>query len=240
MPDALAKPRPKRRAKEAGTAVVETKPAVTGLKRLLAASCKGGVGKTGLARNIAVAAAQDGLRVIIIDTDEQRNIGDWLGVRPEAAKQVTPIAHVEADLNDIDRVLSEHNNYDLMIIDTPTAIEQNPAAVQQILLASDFVLVPTGTSKDDINSVSRWMRHVREQEVPCAYVLNRVRRNVGSLLRAKLTLQDSGPLCPFDIPLTEDFVTAGDNGLSVLELRNGAGSEEIRGLWKYIRAEMGL
>jgi len=100
--------------------------------------------------------------------------------------------------------------------------------------------VPTGTSKDDINSVSRWMRHVREQEVPCAYVLNRVRRNVGSLLRAKLTLQDSGRLCPFDIPLTEDFVTAGDNGLSVLELRNGAGSEEIRGLWKYIRVEMGL
>ena len=38
---------------------------------------KGGVGKSTLARSLAVAAARDGLSVLMIDMDSQQSVSQW-------------------------------------------------------------------------------------------------------------------------------------------------------------------
>lgn len=47
------------------------------MKTILIAAQKGGAGKTTLARNMAVAAAQDGKRVLCLDLDPQGSLRGW-------------------------------------------------------------------------------------------------------------------------------------------------------------------
>ena len=47
------------------------------MKTLVIAAQKGGAGKTTLARNLAVAAAQDGQRVLVLDLDPQQSLRAW-------------------------------------------------------------------------------------------------------------------------------------------------------------------
>jgi chromosome partitioning protein len=44
------------------------------MKQLLVLGPKGGVGKTTVVRNLAVAGVLSGLRVIVVDTDRQRTL----------------------------------------------------------------------------------------------------------------------------------------------------------------------
>lgn len=47
------------------------------MKTVLIAAQKGGAGKTTLARNLSVAAALDGLRVLCLDLDPQGSLRAW-------------------------------------------------------------------------------------------------------------------------------------------------------------------
>jgi chromosome partitioning protein len=61
-------------------------------------SQKGGSGKTTLAVHIAVAAQEDGERVVIIDTDLQKSATTWSDARQSDTPAVAPVA--AAVLND--------------------------------------------------------------------------------------------------------------------------------------------
>src|SRR3712207_660745 len=65
----------------------------SGVRRLLVSSPKGGTGKTTASRNLAVLAAQDGLRVAAVDFDPQQSLGHWWSRRPKAA---APVMYFEA------------------------------------------------------------------------------------------------------------------------------------------------
>ena len=60
----------------------------------IAISGKGGVGKTTLAALLAMAYAESGYRVIAADADPDGNLASALGVPPELARQITPIAEM--------------------------------------------------------------------------------------------------------------------------------------------------
>ena len=47
------------------------------MKTILIAAQKGGAGKTTLARNLSVAAAHDGLKVLCLDLDPQGSLRAW-------------------------------------------------------------------------------------------------------------------------------------------------------------------
>src|SRR3954471_16037088 len=49
---------------------------------LVCASGKGGTGKTTTALNLATIAAAVGLRVALIDMDDQRTLSEWHSMRP--------------------------------------------------------------------------------------------------------------------------------------------------------------
>ncbi len=61
----------------------------------IAISGKGGVGKTTLAGMLARQYAADGLPVLAIDADPDANLASSLGVPPEAAATISPIAEME-------------------------------------------------------------------------------------------------------------------------------------------------
>jgi chromosome partitioning protein len=207
-------------------------------KICLTSSPKGGVGKTGCSRNIAVAAAMDGKRVATLDLDPQKTLTRWWGKRPEEG--VVNIDHYACAIDEFEQALEAITDVDLVIIDTPTSVEEYLDTMKKLLLMSNFVLVPTGHTGDDKESVIPWMRTIRSYGRPSAFLLNRANRRTKSFRQAQKELLREGKLAPIEIPLLEDIHVAADSGLSVVEVNGMAGGEEFTAVWHFLRSEMGL
>lgn len=207
------------------------------VRRLLVTSPKGGVGKTGFSRNLAVSAAVSGLKVATVDLDEQRTLTHWWERRPE---ELSPIEHFVGNIADAQEILSAVIGFDLVVIDTPTAVERYPEEIKALILGADFILIPTQASLDDTESVSRWMQLVTSYGKPAAFVLNRVNRRARSFLDAKRRLNEVGRLCPIEVPQYEDVVGAAEIGVGVVEIRGAKGADDFSGVWTFVRNEMRL
>jgi chromosome partitioning protein len=206
------------------------------VRRLLVSSPKGGTGKTTASRNLAVLAAQDGLRVAAVDFDPQQSLGHWWSRRPKAAAPVTyfeAAAEMAADIGEID-------GHDLVVIDTPPGVEFQPAAIRALVKAAHFVLVPTNQYSPDLASVEEWMRFLKEEGAPAAYLLGNTHRRTKSFEDAKRRLVRSGRLCPIDVPHYEDIPATNELGIGIVEVKGGKGSDDYRGVWDFVRGELGL
>jgi len=207
--------------------------------RLVVAGPKGGIGKTTLSRNLAVAAAAEGLRVATLDLDPQRSLTNWYSKRPDKCVQFD---HFKGDMNESTireamAAISEEG-YDLLVVDTPPSVEDSPEGFKALAAVADLLLIPTSHTDDDLEVVRPWMRFVRSLGRPAAYVMNRVNARARAFVDAKAQLVDDGPLCPIEIPSYEDVPFTFGKGIGLVELKNGKGSEYIAGVWAYVRAEL--
>jgi len=84
------------------------------------------------------------------------------------------------------------------------------------------------------------MGFVRRTGRKAAFVLNRVNPRARSFVEAKSILVHDGSVCPIEVPTYEDIVTTSSQGIGLLELRGGKGTEYITGVWSFVRAEMGV
>jgi chromosome partitioning protein len=206
-------------------------------KRLLITGPKGGLGKTTLARTIAVCAAQDDLAVAIVDLDPQKSLLKWYARRPE---EMSRIELLDAGMEDA-KELMELDGYDLIIIDTPPGIEAYPAAIQDLTTGANLTLVPCGPSIDEWEIIIPWMQRItRLALIEPSYIMSRYTRTTLSAQDTKLKLSRNGRLCPIELPASEDIKRAGELGLGVSEIRRAYGSKEARGIWEYVRHELGL
>lgn len=210
------------------------------IRRVLVAGPKGGIGKTTITRNLAVSAAVAGHRVATLDFDAQKSLTKWYAKRPDGLPDIT---HYEAAMTatDVRTVIREIEDYDLLFTDTPPSIEDHPDAFRALLLAADILLVPTGQSHDDLDSVRPWMTYVVQQgTLPAYYVLNRVKPRTTGFAAAKKTLLQSGRLCPVELPDYEDFQMTAAAGLGLVELARGKGSDSVTALWLFLARELSL
>ena len=108
-------------------------------------SQKGGVGKSALARLVAVEFARQGWSVKVADLDTgQGSTANWKarrdmnGIEPEIpAEKYATVA----------RAIKDAETVDLMILDGPAFAERGGLTMAQ---ASDLVILPTGYSLDDM------------------------------------------------------------------------------------------
>ena len=86
------------------------------MKTILIAAQKGGSGKTTLARNLSVAAVQDGRNVLCLDLDPQGSLRGWW----ESREAEAPFMLDRDPLPDILRasLAAAQKRFDLCIIDT--------------------------------------------------------------------------------------------------------------------------
>lgn len=136
--------------------------------------------------------------------------------------------------------LKETGNVDLLVIDTPPSIEAQYGATLSLCAAADIVLVPTGATQDDVDSVTPWMRTLTGADIRSSFVLNRANRRVRSYEAIRTKLLQVGALCPVEIPLLEDIHVSAGKGLAVPDFVKAKAAETFDALWAYVVREAGI
>ncbi len=222
----------------------EPRPATTPrVKWLVLGSGKGGSGKTTTALNLAALAANEGLKVILVDMDTQETLTQWHSRRPDEAPPLglftIPLAKAAKAIEHVDQQAVDAG-IDLVIVDTPPGIEDHPKESRLLLDRADYVLVPTTQGTPDVVSVIEWMGFLRREGIRASFLMNRTQRTYASFREARSTLLKAGPLCPMDVRQLEDIQSTHKFGVGICEIRKARGAEDIEGVWYHIRHEIGL
>lgn len=192
---------------------------------------KGGVGKSLLAINLAVAAFLYGLRVLLVDADQQGSCLEWARLR--GGRNGPKV--VEARLERLGEVVAyaDREGYDLVIVDTAG---HDNVAMRAALKHIDLVLVPAGHTLLDLNATRGIRRAAHEAGVPAPVVLNRVHREESKRTRWYIDKYAAdGRILPGCIPERVAMQDAYARGLGTMEYQPGhPAAKTIASLYSYV------
>ena len=204
------------------------------MKTLAFLSQKGGSGKTTLAVHAAVAAHEDGERVVIVDTDIQRSATTWSEAREAVAPQVAPVAAAELDAV---MTAARHDAMTLCIIDTAPHAAPDAA---RVVRAADLVVIPCRPTAFDLAAAGSAVEIVKAAKVRAVFVLSACPFRSPEIAETRAVLAGYGLLvAPVEITDRRAFARAVATGRAVTEFEDhGKAAEEIRALWKWLKEQM--
>lgn len=205
------------------------------MRKVLVTQGKGGGPKTATARNLAVAAAMAGKRVATLDTDPQGSLTYWHSRRPQEA---TPIEADQVPLPRIGGAPVPIAGIDLLIIDTPTAVEFFPEATAILFDCADLVLVPVRPGPEDLVSMEGMMPYIRSRRRPTRLLLSQTTRSRDTA-EARERIRDFGAVVPVEIPHLQEVPRTFTLGLGTAEISGTRTGPLFTDLWTYIAAELG-
>jgi chromosome partitioning protein len=194
------------------------------MRTLLIFSGKGGVGKTTLARELAVAGALAGRRVAIMDLDPQAGMTGWYARR--AAE--TPIM-IEPP-SDHDLAPLKSSRIDELVVDFPPGV---PPYTRRMITQATVVLVPCRPSPDDLSAaagITDILEHASRWSFVLTQTLPRSRLTDGALRQ----LAALGRVAPVSLGLRQDYPLAAIDGQAAVEFSSTKSAEEIKQLRSYV------
>lgn len=223
------------------------------------ATQKGGSGKSTLCASLAVAAAEAGEGVVIVDLDPQKSLRRWYDRRTISSPAARVVYRAVVDhgqavgqhgeerrgegalspeemgnrLADLMARIHTHEPITTVIVDTPGHMSE----VADIgMLVADLVLLPVRPGIMDYDPAEETARELAAAGKPYGFILNQVRANRPALVEeAVVELSPHGPIWPDIIGLRADFEDAVVEGLGATEFRpKGQAAEETRRLWSWI------
>jgi chromosome partitioning protein len=206
------------------------------MRAITLASQKGGTGKSTLCIGLAVAAMEDGERIVLLETDRQGTLSNW------AARRANPEPIVEkvADRFQLERTLRalERRGYTLAIIDTPGS---DNALVADAIRTANLCLVPARPSQADIEATHPTLKAIRRLEKHFAFVLNQTPPRGQRPTLVALALNEIGVLALPYIVLRNDHMDSLAVGLAVSEFApDSIAAAEIRALWAWSKQKLAM
>jgi len=180
---------------------------------------KGGVGKSSLARILAVYCAGKGHRVLIGDFDlEQLSCVEWAAMRLKNGIEPEVEARAFKSLKKLRKTVEA---YDLVVVDTRGLADDLTAEVSQ---ESDVVFLPSGTSMDDLRptlALARRLSQTKAVGAKIVIVLSLTGRSEKQLIQAQQTIHEAGfELLDAVWPLRDGYQAAFDEGRAGSEVSN--------------------
>ena len=113
--------------------------------RIGMASTKGGCSKSSTCKQLAAAYEAMGLRVLILDTDENNNSYNWVEIRQETMGSTIEARDLKSS-NDVAR--QNIDDYDVVIVDVAGS---SSSLTKSIIDWADIIIVPTFSDLDTCN-----------------------------------------------------------------------------------------
>jgi chromosome partitioning protein len=128
---------------------------------LAISNLKGGVGKSTISQNLAVALAERGLKICIADTDtEQKTATKWASLRDDKSIKI-PVFPINPEKVAHD-ILGLKQRFELVIIDGTPALTE---LTTRIIILSDMVLVPILPGGGDIWALENFLERYQEAKI---------------------------------------------------------------------------
>ena len=203
------------------------------MKTIALVTQKGGSGKTTIAANLAVAAAEAGETVIALDLDPQGSLTAWSNDR-EAEQPAVDQLDAER-LNRLPELINTlaGAGMTLLILDCPGIASTATTAAMK---AADLCLLPARPTLMDIRASKPTVQTLMSLARPFAFILNQTppNRASGRTTDAAQGLHMMGALANPMLGGRTDFQDAMAAGLGVTEYApEGKAAEEIRQLWSW-------
>lgn len=146
---------------------------------LTVAQQKGGAGKTTLAAHLAVAIAETGRTVAVVDIDPQASLSSWWEMRGELGLPEPTDGKGKGGLsvhrvtgwrtaNEVEKLARDH---DVVVVDSPPHAETEAKIAVRV---ADLVLVPLQPSPMDFWATQATLDLAKSEKTPALLVLNRV------------------------------------------------------------------
>jgi chromosome partitioning protein len=177
---------------------------------------KGGVGKTTLAAQLAVAWARPGTRVAVLDIDPQGSLAAWVELR-RARLGVGATGFDFAALpgwRAAQWIEDRRRSTDLVLIDCPPHAETE---AQIAVRAAGLVLIPVQPSPLDLWATEATLKMARDERRRPLIVLNRVPPRSSMTDRIAADLAASAPIAAARIGNRIALVRAMASGLGIAE-----------------------
>lgn len=211
---------------------------------------KGGVGKSTLTQNLAVALSKKGINLCIADTDfEQKTSVKWSGVRSQMGEELNEIPVFLINPDSIsDQVLNKlGKNYDLVLIDGTPALTE---LTTRIIIISDVVITPILASATDVWALDTFLNRYREAKitkesmggnVELAVVLNKFNSRINLDRDIGEAVNDLGiRVLETQLSTRVAYKEATVQGLGVVEMGDRKAKKEIEKLTEEIEKLMNL
>lgn len=196
------------------------------IKIIVVANSKGGVGKSTIACNLAVAASQDGKKVLLIDSDPQASTMMWRKIREK-----DDISAISICSTSIVKDVQKLDNFDLVIIDSGG---RDSAIFRAAMMCGmhGLLLIPLGASaldvwaSEDSFSVLAEARSIGA-EIPAYTVFNRIINRASLTTKAQevlseLTDDNDVTMCCNNLRDREEFKKSFLIGMGVMESAPGS------------------
>jgi chromosome partitioning protein len=199
------------------------------MKIIALISQKGGVGKTTLAKGLAVAAQLDGRSAAVFDLDPQASAAFWKDTREadDPAVLAIPPARLKHVLD-----AARDSGCDLAVIDAPPFAKDIAFEAAQ---HADLILIPTRPAVLDVMAMTKTLELVAHYGKPAAVVLSICPIQGREIADTEETIQQLGAtVAPVRVHSRVAFSRAQQTGMTAQEFEpDGKAADEIKQLYEY-------
>lgn len=194
-------------------------------------SQKGGVGKTTLAVNLAIAVSKAGLSAGVVDLDPQASAATWSDVRQNGNDP----AVISAQYSRLPQILETAKEHDTDYIFIDTAARSQNAALAAARSAN-LILIPCKPAFLDLQAIKTTVDLALLAKTPIAIILNDIPSRGTLPEEAKQVLEkDQLTISPVTLGHRTAFVRSTAMGQGVLEYEpSGKAALEITNLFKWL------